>query len=296
MKIDVVILTFNPDISFLDKSLKNTLSMFRKVHIFDNASDNNKDLKALCSTYTRVNLVNSPKNIGISGINALVEFAFKLGAEAVTISDQDSFLPSHFGNEVISAFRSHENGVFAPIYLDSNKKIDSFSKVWRFGKILCTRSNINLACRSKYIKTEFAIGSGLSIRASDWNKTGGLNPDFLLDCADIEFCLKLRRCNIPIYYIKSMVMKHKIGSKREKILGLYYVSMHEPYRHYLYFKAIVSLVRGPLSPVSFKIHYSIKLVLQYFVYSFLVSNAPEHRKMINRAIRDELLPWNSRPH
>lgn len=288
MNLDAILLTYNPDILAFKKNLENTLSIFRTVHVFDNSSDNFGELYELCSKYRNIILNESPHNIGIAGLNILADQAFQSDADSITILDQDSNLPADFDEELAVAFASFDTGVFAPICVDSNNKSDLFSKIWQFGTLRSKRVKVDLNSDEKYLKTELAIGSGLSIRRRDWEMSGGFNESFFLDGADIEFCLKLRKLNIPIYYVNTLLMDHKIGSERERILGRYYVSMHDPYRHYLYFKALIDIVVSSISPWSFKLHYLPKLGAQYLIYCFLVSDSHRHRVLINKAIKESI--------
>ncbi|EKO3436011.1 hypothetical protein KW489_16070 [Vibrio fluvialis] len=286
MVIDAILLTFNPNVELLKKSLSKTVSIFDHVYIFDNGSDNFSDIECICNCHENLTLCPSKENLGIKGLNKIAIISFDNGSDAITILDQDSTLPNGYRDGLFTAFERYSRGVFAPIYSDGNIKYNCLSKIHKLGRLFYTKKEINLVRDGEYIGTDFIIGSGMSIRKSDWLVTGGFNESFFLDCADIDFCLRLKKNLIPIYYIKSYIMDHKIGSEREKVLGIYHVSMHSPYRHYLYFDGIMSIILSDLSPWSFKIHYSVKLFVQYFIYGFLVSDASRHRKLINKAIID----------
>ncbi|MGF1705996.1 hypothetical protein [Enterovibrio baiacu] len=285
MNISGIMISFNPNTEELKKVLLAAIKVYDNIYIYDNFSDNQDEVVDCVMGFEHVHMYPSAKNIGISGLNTLAERAFSEGADAVSIIDQDSFIPANFRQSVEKFFSIHPNAVCAPLHIDINQKSSS-SHSFAITKCWMTKKKIRLSetCKS-YIRTDFAIGSGMTFNMFTWKNIGGFDTQYFIDCADLDMCLRLRAINIDIFLLSDCIMSHEIGLPRERIL-FFHVSMHKPIRHYYYFLGILSLISKGYVPLGFKIHYGFKLFVQYVMYCFIVKEAKSHRKEINRAFRD----------
>lgn len=283
MKISSIMITYNPDFSKFSEVIKKASEIFEFVYIFDNASTNVIDIEKLACNFENVLIEKSSDNVGISGLNFLASRAFSSGSNVISIIDQDSVLPFNFYNKVESFFIKYPEAVCAPIHADINLN-GNFCFRYLFSRFRIKKEKIIINDTiDEYIETDFCIGSGMTISKSVWNKIGGFDGSFFIDCADLDFCIRLHIEKIKIYLIANCTMKHEIGSQRESVL-FFNVSMHKPIRHYYYFYSILTLLSRKTTPLCFKLHYISKLFVQYIVYSFLVNESKLHRREINRAI------------
>lgn len=286
MKISAIMISYNPDIDKLSSVLSQADKLFDNMYIFDNNSQNIEGVLALTSQFYNIKLECSEKNLGISGLNSLAYLAFEDGADFITIIDQDSIFPDNFRSCVELFYKDGENThtVCAPVHIDLHheKTLCKRYMIKRFG-ISKLKIESDCSVSNEYLATDICIGSGMTINKNIWQEVGGFGSEFFIDCADFDFCIKLYNKGIRIYYLSACIMMHEIGSTREKLF-FFHVSMHSPIRHYFYFYSMLKLISKNTTPSGFKIHYVIKLVIQYFIYCFLIRDSKLHRKEINRAI------------
>lgn len=283
MKLSSIMISYNPDLDKLSSVLERASVLFDSVYIFDNASKNSIKVKELLCKFDNVFIEQSDENVGISGLNCLAKKAFSDGADFISIIDQDSVLPNNFRNSVEVFSNKYSEAVCAPIHTDINRE-NQLCFRYLFRSLGIKKEKIIIhENMDEYIETDFCIGSGMTVSQNIWEKVGGFDDTFFIDCADLDFCLKLFSEKIKIYLMSSCLMKHEIGSPRERVI-FFNVSMHKPIRHYYYFSSILCLLRKKTTPCGFKLHYMLKLIIQYIVYSFLVTESNQHRKEINRAI------------
>lgn len=280
----VIMITHNPNLIAFSDSMRSILRNVDLVCVFDNASLNINKVRTILNNHLNVILIESDENLGISGLNVAANRAFEEGAKLISICDQDSVFPENFRKEVYSFFGKHNNAICAPLHRDKNKS-NKLCQRFLFTPFGIKKLDINFDENvNDFVLSDFVIGSGMTISKDIWERVSGFDGKYFLDCADIDFCLRLKFEEIPIYLLKSCIMNHEIGIDREKVLGVFYVSMHSPIRHYYYFSGVLMLMKKKYVPISFKVSYALKLSIQYIVYCFLIKDSASHKKEINRAI------------
>lgn len=279
-----IMITHNPNIDTFYHSIRSIIECVDSVYIFDNASLNIYEIRTLVNNYSNVTLLVSDENLGIAGLNVAANCAIKEGAKLISFFDQDSVLPDNFGKSVSSFFCKYNNAVCAPLHRDKNK-LNMLCQRYIFTPFRIKKLTIDFDCNvNEFISSDFVIGSGMTISKDIWQRLSGFDERFFLDCADMDFCLRLKEKNIKIYLMTDCIMEHEIGLNREKVFGIFSISMHSPKRHYYYFLGVMMLLKKPYVPFSFKANYLLKILIQYVAYGFLIKNSSDHRIEINNAI------------
>ena len=84
---------------------------------------------------------------------------------------------------------------------------------------------------NKLIEVDIAISSGTTLTMDTFNKIGYYDEDFFIDFVDIEWCIRARKKNIPIFIAPDIKMYHSIGDNVIKT-KLFTISSHSPIRTY----------------------------------------------------------------
>lgn len=256
-----IYLVFNPDINLLENSIRSCVDNVGSVYIYNNGE--NSDLSEKLNEFNisiNIYVVNGSENIGISGLNILAKKAFYDGFLSVVILDQDSILPSGYINRAIKMSEATDL-IVSPAYYDRERK--SLSRCTIISKYYISKKEII----SGYNPTDIVIGSGMYLTKSVWNKLNGFRDDFFLDCADFELCFQAKEKNIPIYIDGDAIMYHSIGQSSLRVLGLIVLSLHSPWRHELYYRNSLELIKDKNTPFVWKLYQIIKISMQAVIYS-----------------------------
>ena len=127
------------------------------------------------------------------------------------------------GNAIKTLFdfaKSHEDlGAVAPKLLDENGKVQP--SVYKFPTIINAIRHYffgNKKAFNKYfpgnktVKVEIAVMAAFLFPRSTYEKVGGLDESYFLYYEDIEFCRRLFKFKLPIYYFPKAKVKHAHGA------------------------------------------------------------------------------------
>lgn len=273
-KVYAVGLSFNPDIAVL----RSTLSMLKievhQTYLYDNNSLNRSDVVCLADELS-VCLVCGIDNIGVAGINIIVERAFEDGADFILVYDQDSILPIGYVKESIKTCLHNDRVVVVPAYIDKQRNV--FGPAYKIGSYWVWKTKLETS-DDRYVSTDIAIGSGMFISRKIWHTVDGFRESFFLDCVDIDFCFKARVAGFLFLYDTQAVMEHSIGDGVVNFFAIFKISKHTPYRHYLYVRNSLSLIGSSEAPLGWKLYQLPKVVIQMCIYSIVGTEAVENRR------------------
>lgn len=235
MKIAGVVVLYNPKSNVID-NIKSYLSSLDKLYIIDNSESKNDEFKNISK---KVEYIFLGKNMGIAyALNCAAKKAYKNKYKWLLTMDQDSaFLKNHFKKMCL--------------YLDelsNNKKINgllNFDKIGIMSGIQRTLYNENSVIKTVSFPVT-VMCSGNLINLEIFNKVGGFNENYFIDCVDLEYCLRLRKNGYEIIQLPSVELKHNLGNiKKVRFLWKTVYVTHHNYirryyitrnRHYLYDK------------------------------------------------------------
>jgi rhamnosyltransferase len=213
-KIAAVIVTFNPEISILKKSLVSLISQVDAIIIVDNGSKTSwleqigKNLK--------IKTIFLKDNTGIAyALNQGISYANKIDPDWILTLDQDTIV---YENAINSSF-------------DAYNKLDSKFKD-KVGLICLNHKEGNP--ESKFTVQKFVITSGNFIKKEVFRKIS-FREDFFIDQVDFEFDLNVSKYGYKILLYNPCLMTHVIGvaSKNGKLFEpvwrVYYITRNSTF-------------------------------------------------------------------
>ncbi|WP_370279667.1 glycosyltransferase [Pontibacterium sp.] len=250
-----VYLSYNPDHSLLERSVRLAREQVNTVYIYDNASS-----VAPQFDMSNVHVIRSPHNVGVCGLNAVIDFAFEEGAHFIVIMDQDSELPDGFIQRSIEKY-TEVPAIYAPSIYDRERLITSEYNP----------EGVASECRiyrnaTEYASVDFVVGSGMIISKRIWSIIGSMRERFFLDCVDVDYCLRAKSQGVQIMVDHQAVMKHSIGNGYLSVFGKK-VSNHSPFRHFLYYRNLLALAFYGEVPLYWRFAKVIKILAQVVIYS-----------------------------
>lgn len=210
------IVTYNPDIERLKDNLRNVSRQFNKIVLFDNCSENMKQIERLLQEYSdRCVLINSNKNMGIGyALNRIMEYAEKQNVNWVLLLDQDSVIPANMLEQYLKMQKLESAAVVCPQICDKNSK--------QFVENRIEGADID--------EIGICITSGSYNKVEVWRKLGKFREDFFIDSVDNEYCIRLYFAGFKIYRNNNVVLDHELGKTRQHFIKN--TTNHNPMRRY----------------------------------------------------------------
>lgn len=170
---------------------------------------------------------------GIAGaFNGGLSALFERGADAVALFDQDSDAPAGYFDVMRDRCASLSGGAFlaGPRIFDENDQ--------RFLPELATSGlgveRLSLRADLSVQRCAFLISSGCVISREAFARLGRFDESLFIDHVDTEYCLRALLSNVPIYVVPSLVLSHRIGTRRRHQWGPFELTTmnHPPFRRY----------------------------------------------------------------
>ncbi|MDF2849830.1 MAG: glycosyl transferase family 2 [Sphingobacterium multivorum] len=211
----VLIITYNPDVSFVVNNLQSFVEEV-SILIVDNASSNFKELEEAVLDYSHVGIIMNKENLGIAkALNQGLNYAEKNSFDYILTMDQDSSFVGSI-QPLFDGFSISERvAVVCPSIFDVNSH------------------NYDLAT-SEYQKVFLAITSGCLCKVESLLKVGGFEDKLFIDYVDFEICLRLQTHHFLILRSREAVLNHSLGESRVyKLAGIKFISTnHNSLRRY----------------------------------------------------------------
>lgn len=242
-KVYAGIVTYNPEISLLEKNIKSIKEQIESVLIVDNASNNVTEIKALADTYG-IQIEENDRNLGIAAaLNQLMKYGSDRDYQWMISLDQDSVCPPNYWGK-IKEFRNvlPKVGIVGPVIRDREIGIVGHNPKGKFGVV------------------NTCITSGACILLKAWEEVGGYDEKMFIDSVDFEFCYRVRKAGYSVIQTQDVVLEHSLGNSRIVKIGFvkyrvtersafryYYIAQNEiyyPKKHKLYFHFIRGNIRN----------------------------------------------------
>jgi rhamnosyltransferase len=173
---------------------------------------------------------------GIAGaFNCGVRLLFEQGVDAVALFDQDSTAPVEYFpvmRERCESLVSSGNRAFLMgprIFDESDQRfLPELATSGLAVKRLSIDPNVALQ------RCAFLISSGCVISRDAFARLGRFDEALFIDHVDTEYCLRALLRDVPVYVVPSLVMLHRIGSRRRHKLGAFELTTmnHPGFRRY----------------------------------------------------------------
>lgn len=244
-----VIVTYNPIIEALTRSLEALLEQQTQAVLVDNGSENLDQIRQLCERYDKVSVEALNANMGLGvAHNTGIEIARKRAFEYVLLMDQDSIaLPDMVGNLLKghqAKSKTQRVSAVGATYLNADNGTESFFV--RFGKLKFIRHYCGQRDEHGCIGADFLISSGSLVCLETIDQVGKLDETLFIDHVDTEWFLRARAKGYQAYGVCGAIMQHGLGESTHRIaLGgrQRNVPQHKSFRYYYIFRNSILLYR-----------------------------------------------------
>lgn len=206
------IVTFNPSISDMEKSLQQLSQQVSLVVIVDNASENISDIKKVTEKYEQTRLIRNYQNKGIAAaLNQIFVYAKKEGFHWVLTLDDDSEINDGYVEELFTKVDKNV-GIVCPILEDRKTGIHFHSKT----------------------KDDICITSGSLTSVAAWTSVEGFDEWLFIDAVDFDFSKRICRAGWKVEEDNNAILLHSIGDTQIKKIMFWKIAVrnHSEFRKY----------------------------------------------------------------
>lgn len=270
----VIIVTYEPELNNLKRLTKCAEDAGFLPILVDNSEKYPVDKNQFSP---QAHVISMNGNVGIAAAqNAGVLYAKKLGAQVVGFFDQDSTADEKLLKKLEKSLLELGKCVVSPLALDKDTMEEyPVQNLNQFGY----PKDVFVKGKKNPEKVDLVISSGMVTTMEVFEQVGYYDEDFFIDFVDVEWCLRCKKAEIPIFVIPDAVLLHKIGNENVAV-GDKKIVVHSAVRTYykvrnsfllLYKKAgLIFTIRQILPAVlhNFLLVFSVKNKGMYLKYYF----------------------------
>lgn len=238
MRIAIILVNYNGgeyNTACIDSLLRQQKTYEMKIIVVDNASqdDSMQIIQKLYKTDDRIETLFLDDNYGFSYANNVgIRRAMEWGADYVLLLNNDTEAEENLIPELLACADRHPNSMIAPkIYYSGHRNV-----IWSAGgavsPIIRKVRHIGLDQEDKgqfdrERQIGFATGCSLLLPRNVIERVGFLDERFFLYYEDTEYCFRLRKMGIEIWYCPQAVVYHKVGASSkgaDSPLCAYYIA------------------------------------------------------------------------
>lgn len=266
-------------------SLKNELGC---IILVDNCSSNGVISDAIFSSIDNLEIIRLNDNFGIAyAQNVAIEKAIHNDSDYVLFFDQDSFVTSHFVQDLYFDYQIiKDQGVklaaIGPRFIDERYnfyypglKLNGMGLIDKFDI-----SHIKAPCEVSVL-----ISSGTLVSVEALKDIGLMREEFFIDFVDTEWCFRALSKEYKIYVSQKAFMKHSIGDDVVRILN-FNIPVHSAFRRYYRVRNLFFMWKMSYIPKLL----TSKLMISNFIHQILLillkDKKLDYIKYYSKAIKD----------
>lgn len=283
-----IIVTHNPDINTLKRSIDVTIDQVDHLIIVDNGSAD-PFVDAIC-TYKSISTVLLKGNKGIAAaLNIGIRKAISEGYQYVLLLDHDSIPSSGMVSRLSEVFDMLACSGIRVSAIGPRHRDMRTSHTSRF--ISFDWFHFNHICASEgesIVPADFLISSGSFYDLSVFNHVGFFNEAFFIDHVDTEWFHRARNLGYHAFGVWDVVMEHSLGERallirlnRKRLQPI-----HKPFRLYYITRNSILMYRMPHAPLKWKTGDAMRLLRLITVYLSIIPNRKSSFLFIARGIAD----------
>ena len=222
--LDMILVTYNPNLKILDKCIKSIYKSVRNIYIIDN---NSNDF-VFDENINNIRFIKLKENMGIAyAQNIGIKESIKNNSDYILLSDQDTVYPVDYIERMMNAFLNEKNiCAITPLFKDSHSsKINN-----GFYKKSCFFSQ-RFFPEEGFHNLFHTIASGKIIKTQILDDVGLMNEDLFIDWVDYEWCWRARNKGYKIIGNANVIINHQLGDYSKNI-GFREVNLRNHIRHY----------------------------------------------------------------
>ena len=267
----IIIVTYEPELNQLRHLVKNVQAAGFLPILADNSEKSPLKKELFLG---EIQVVAMYGNAGIAAAqNAGIALAKELDAEVIGFFDQDSNAEVELIEKLSNYIEHHPICVAAPLALEKDTLLEY--PVQTLNGIGYPK-DIYVKNAKQPQKVDLVISSGTMMNMSVLEKAGGFDEDFFIDFVDIEWCLRCKKAEIPVYVLPDAVLYHKIGNETVDAANME-ITVHSPLRTYYKVRNSFLLIYKKAN-ILFAIRQILPAVLHNFLLILKVENPKEYLK------------------
>lgn len=269
----VVVITFKPDLTALDRQLSSLARAGLSTVVVDNGSPSQHEIAGLAEMHS-VEVVLVGENLGVAGAqNIGVDHARRRNSRYVVLLDQDSVPESGALEQLLRAYLSlraqHKIGAVGSSYtLRTGTPGSSFVRFrWcGFSKIYCDDGDNGLH------EVDFLISSGTLIPMAVLDEIGDMKEELFIDHVDTEWFLRAKASGFRFFGSCLARMSHDLGKHNYRVwLGRWRtVPVHQAFRYFFMFRNSIWLYRQRYAPAKWISADIVRLIYIFLFAGLLV--------------------------
>ncbi|MDA8350861.1 MAG: glycosyltransferase family 2 protein [Pseudomonadota bacterium] len=192
-----------------------------QVYAVDNASkDGSADYLLTATVKSRaITVIRNTVNVGVAdGNNQGIQLAFKDGCTHILLLNNDTAFPSDLFQRLIWSAKDGRHQVVVPkIYRYSPNSMlwyagGRFNKPFGYSAVHFGDGQMDLGEYDEPTVVEYAPTCCMLIDKQILDGVGLMDPRYFVYYDDVDFCFRLSRLNMPIWYEPDATLFHKVGS------------------------------------------------------------------------------------
>jgi rhamnosyltransferase len=259
-----IIVTYNPDISLLNKSLEAACKQLACIYVIDNGSLNHFMINELCNNFENVIYEKLSENKGLAFAQnyAIKKIKNDENFKYIILFDQDSVIDNGFIKSLLKDERELSQkgvkvGAIGPCFYDPDNG-KNYPATLYSGPFI-KRVDI----QKEPQEATYIIASGCLIRVDVLEIVGLMKDELFIDYIDVEWSLRAKTLGYKVFISPGARMAHTIGDTRKNVIGRT-ISVHSPFRRYFLVRNSIYMIRLPYIPLGYKIRESFFNVLRVF--------------------------------
>lgn len=186
------------------------------IIIVDNHSQE-PGIEKLKALHPNIHILLAEDNLGFgNGNNFGVDWALKnTDCQYIFLLNNDTIIQKNTLTILMQAYERYPDaGIISPaiVFLDQPDLLwyGGGHMQWYKGSVIIENYKKPLQEHLIEKQTNFASGCAMLIKTSIWQKLGGFDKRFFMYEEDLELSLRMQQHKLPIYYIPSAVIQHKV--------------------------------------------------------------------------------------
>jgi rhamnosyltransferase len=232
-KVIAIIVTYFPDSQIIIETLQSIYKQVSQVLIIDNTPNGSNVLQnlKLLREKNNIKVITLNQNTGIAHAqNVGIKKALENNTNFVMLSDQDTFYPNNYVDEMLEAYYKLPNrekvAAITPAVSTINMEGKMQKFIW-FKGIFNKPLNFKEGCHEI---TE-VMASGMIIPSKVIDDIGFMNEELFIDWVDLEWGWRARAKGYKLIGCSDVVIRHHAGEEVIKI-GWHLSTIRSPIRYY----------------------------------------------------------------
>lgn len=255
MKVDCIIVAYNPDIKLLNAEILSLKDVINRIYVVNNSSYKIEGLEQA----NNLQVIDLLKNGGIAKAQnvAVKEILERGDSDYILFFDQDSILPVNYLSDMHASIQKVNRinaALYGPtIYNRANR--ENYKK-----------SHLSeLSADGTYSVVSENISSGSLVPTQMFKSVGLMEESLFLDFVDFEWCWRARSKGYEIIQLHDVTLNHQVGEKSLRVLGINIIKC-SPFRCQILWQSYGRLVRRSYVPSYWKMSMLVKLLIQSVVF------------------------------